>query len=169
MKKIAVKDANIFIDLEAMGILDLWFHLNYETITSSFIADELAAGGHFQSLAYIDSGKIQSVNLSLIDVFELYESLEESGLSIGDISVLHLAMSRDALLLTGDGRLRTECEVHFIEYHGSLWILEQLVEKGILAPLVASQKLEHLLKLSGQQRRFLPEKLCKEMMMKWNK
>jgi hypothetical protein len=33
--KIAVKDANVFIDMESMGILDLWFLLGYETLTSS--------------------------------------------------------------------------------------------------------------------------------------
>jgi predicted nucleic acid-binding protein len=43
--KVAVKDANVFIDLESMGILDLWFQLDYPTMTSSFVVMELAAGG----------------------------------------------------------------------------------------------------------------------------
>ncbi len=36
-QKIAVKDANIFIDMEYMGILDLWFQLGHETITSNLV------------------------------------------------------------------------------------------------------------------------------------
>lgn len=160
MNKIAVKDAHVFIDLESMGILDLWFQLGYETITSSFIVDELREGAHHQSLAYIESGHILNEVLELIDFYPLYEELEESGLSAADVSVLYLAQQRQALLLTGDGRLRTESSVRRVEYHGSLWILEQLVAEGILEPLIAAQKLEHLQSLTGQDRRYLPSEIC---------
>ena len=44
--KIAVKDANVFIDLESMGILDLWLLLGYETFTSDFVVTELVKGNH---------------------------------------------------------------------------------------------------------------------------
>ena len=169
MKRIAVKDANVFIDLESMGILDLWFQLGYETLTSSFIADELRKGSHSQSLAYIESGHILCVTLELIDFYPLYEELEESGLSAADVSVLHLAVSREALLLTGDGRLRTESSARRIEYHGSLWILEQLVEEEILEPIIAAQKLEYLQSLSGEQRRFLPSDICAKLIKQWSK
>lgn len=167
MKKIAVKDANVFIDLESMGILDLWFQLGYKTITSSFIVDELREGSHHQSLAYIESGHILSEKLELIDFFQLYEELEESGLSAADVSVLHLAQEREALLLTGDGRLRIESSIRRIEYHGSLWILEQLVSGGILEPIIAAQKLEHLQNLTGKERRYLPKDICTKLIRQW--
>ncbi len=54
----AVKDANVFIDLESMGILDLWFQLDYQTITSSFVVVELEDGGHANSLASIEAGQV---------------------------------------------------------------------------------------------------------------
>lgn len=39
--KIAVKDANVFIDMESMGVFDLWAQLGYETLTTSLIVLEL--------------------------------------------------------------------------------------------------------------------------------
>lgn len=55
--KIAVKDANVFIDLEAMGLLDLWFQLGITTLTSSFVVKELEDGGHLNALACTRAGQ----------------------------------------------------------------------------------------------------------------
>ncbi len=44
--KVAIKDANVFIDLEIAGLFDLWFQLGIETHTSVFIQEELENGGH---------------------------------------------------------------------------------------------------------------------------
>ena len=51
--KVAVKDANVFIDLESMGLLDLWFQVGITTLTSSFVVMELEDGGHENALACI--------------------------------------------------------------------------------------------------------------------
>ena len=96
--KIAVKDANVFIDMESMGIFDLWVQLGYETLTTSLMVLELEAGCHAEALAYIET-----VGISVLDPFpeavdQLYSKLP--GLSFEDASVLCLAMEQDALLLT---------------------------------------------------------------------
>ena len=54
---IAVKDAYVFIALESMGLLDLWFQLGIETITSSFVVMELEDGNHQNALACIRAGQ----------------------------------------------------------------------------------------------------------------
>jgi hypothetical protein len=56
--KIAVKDANVFIDLESMGLLDLWFQLKIPTLTSSFVVMELEDGKHENALACIRAGLV---------------------------------------------------------------------------------------------------------------
>lgn len=169
MKKIAVKDANIFIDLESMGLLDLWLMLGYETLTSTFVANELEDGKHAQALSYILSGQITAVNLELTDFYELYEELEDSGVSSTDVSVLYLAQQHEAILLTGDKTLRVQAGVECVECHGSLWIMQQLVDRGYLQPLVAAEKLKALLLLTGEERRFLPKAICEEMISSWTK
>ncbi|HKJ90194.1 MAG TPA: hypothetical protein VJ960_03615 [Oceanipulchritudo sp.] len=53
--KIAVKDANVFIDMESMGVFDLRVQLGNETLTTSLIVLELEDDGHAEALAYIET------------------------------------------------------------------------------------------------------------------
>lgn len=170
--RIAVKDANVFIDLESMGILDLWFQLGYQTITSSFVVVELEDGGHANSLASIQAGQVIEAVISS-DEMEAFEALrvecEPTGLSSADVSVLYLAIREDALLLSGDKSLRTQAKVRWVEIHGTLWIMDQLVDSGLLAKRVAAQRLEALLRRTGQERRYLPTAECHARITRWSK
>jgi len=171
--KIAVKDANVFIDLESMGILDLWFQLGHETITSSYVVMELEEGKHLNALACIRAGQVREEEITpeeMEDRFQtLWSELEESGLSITDVSVLYLAMREDAMVISGDRRLRVEAGVRSVEIHGTLWILDQLVEAGILVASVAADRLEALISLTGSERRFLPLTECGERIRLWRR
>lgn len=149
-QKVAVKDANVFIDMEVMRILDLWFQLDVETITSSLVVQELEDGRHLQALAYVESEQIASLS-SPLEV------------------VLHLAIEHHALLLTGDQKLRTVAEARAVECHGSIWALDQLVKtKKLLGP-VAAEKLSALLALTGKRKRFLPRKSAEEHISRWRR
>ena len=169
MKRVAVQDANIFIDLESMGVLDLWFLLGYETITSTFVVDELDAGRHTETLSYIESGQVTAMNLELDEFYGLYEELEDTGVSPTDASVLYIAIQHDAILLTGDKALRYNSEIRDIECHGSLWILTELVENNHLHPLVAAEKLRSVMTLIGGKKRFLPKAICEDLISAWTK
>jgi len=164
--KIAVKDANVFIDMEAMGVFDLWAQLGYETLTTSLIVLELEDGCHAEALAYIETGGISVVDPSSEAIYDLYSKLP--GLSIEDASVLCLAIERNAMLLTGDKTLRNAGEVRQVEVHGSIWVLDKLVQEGKLAGTVAAEKLHSLLNLAGAGSRFLPDKLAYKYIRKWS-
>lgn len=163
--KIAVKDANVFIDMESMGIFDLWFMLGYETVTSELIVLELEDGGHVEALAYIRSDQISVINTPLESIAPLFD--DNPGISPEDASVLYIALDLNAILLTGDKTLRNVGEVMQVEVHGSIWILDQLVNKGKLAPVVAAEKLQGLIELVGSKRRFLPKKQAQHFIKKW--
>jgi rRNA-processing protein FCF1 len=170
--KIAVKDANVFIDLESMGILDLWFQLDYQTITSSFVVVELEDGGHANALASIQAGQVTEAVISSaeMEAFELLSvECESKGLSLADVSVLFLAIREDAILLSGDKTLRNKARLRTVEVHGTLWIMDQLIETGILAKRVAAQRLETLLLRCGRERRYLPKEECHARITRWNK
>jgi len=167
MDKIVVKDANVFIDLELAGLLDAWLELPFLTITSSLVEDELISGDHQEALSYIRSHRIEAMTIDAVDFLLLKETYEDSGLSDTDVSVIYLAERLDAIVLTGDGRLRHLSEVRQLEVHGTLWIFDQLVEAEIMSGKVAAQKLDYLINLTGEQRRFLPNILCLEYMKKW--
>lgn len=163
--KIAVKDANVFIDMEYMDIFDLWFQLEYETITSDLVVRELEDGRHFQALAYIESSQIYASSLPLDVVVETQE--RHVGISATDAAVLHIAVQHNALLLTGDRRLRNAAKIEVVECHGSIWVLDQLVRNGKLKGLSAAQKLISLTKLKGKRKRFLPMKSVTEHINRW--
>ena len=124
-RKVAVKDANVFIDMESMGILDLWFQLNIATITSELVVLELEAGQHRQALAYVESAQITSISSPLEVVANLRQKY--AGISLTDASVLFLAIEHQAMLLTADQALRSVAEAQTVECHGSIWVLDQLV------------------------------------------
>lgn len=167
--KIAVKDANILIDVELMGLYDLWLQLPYETVTTSLVVKELVTGGHKQALGYI---RAEMIREEVLDTFEFVEQLEKyagTGLSDPDISVIYLAQRDEALLLSGDKLVRNMAQVEEIEVHGTIWIMDQLVEAGILCSMIAAEKLECLVNLSGDEERFLPRHICKQRIQSWRK
>jgi len=166
-QKIAVKDANIFIDMEYMGILDLWFQLGYETITSNLVVLELERGRHLQAVAYVTSGQIQQLVSPLDRLFHYQQQYH--GISPADAAVLHLAIEHDALLLSGDGQLRKSAQAEAVPCHGSIWVLDQLVKAKLLKGNVAAEKLAALLELTGKQRRFLPQASAREYITRWRR
>jgi len=50
----------------------------------------------------------------------------------------------ECLLLTGDRKLRVEAEDHEIEVHGTIWVIESLVEKDLINKAKGIQLLESL-------------------------
>lgn len=55
---------SFLINLESMGLLDLWFQLEIATLTSSFVVMELEDGGHANALACIHAGLAIEVVIS---------------------------------------------------------------------------------------------------------
>jgi hypothetical protein len=80
-----------------------------------------------------------------------------------DCSVLFLARKLDAMLLSCDKALRDAAQARHIEVHGTLWIMDQLVERKIIPPAVIAAKLEHLL----SSERYLPKVDCAVRLKKW--
>ena len=121
--KIAIKDTSVFMDLEYMGVLDNWFSLGYETYTSSFVVLELETHGLEKSLQYVRSDRIQSLDSKLEDFIELYDECSPFGLSAQDVSILHFALEKNAILLTCDQDPKETAEKRSVECRGSIWVL----------------------------------------------
>jgi predicted nucleic acid-binding protein len=164
--KVAVKDANVFIDMELMGLFDLWASLGYETLTTTMIVFELEAGEHSEALAYIGTDLITVIEPKATEVGMLRNALGHS-VSTQDASVLFIAIQNNALLLTGDRRLRMNAELLDVECHGSIWILDQLVRMEKIEGQVAAAKLIGLLAFDGDQARHLPKKIARTYIERW--
>ncbi|HRE80802.1 MAG TPA: hypothetical protein PLN52_07125 [Opitutaceae bacterium] len=163
--RIAVQDANVLIDMELAGLFDPWFQVGIETHTTDLIRLELEKGRHEQALAYFSSNHIHEHRLSFDELHEIAELERDVGnkARFNDCSVLFLARKLDAMLLSCDKALRIAAEARYIEVHGTLWILDQLLENEVILPAVAAAKLDHLITL----KRYLPKAECALRFKKW--
>ena len=171
--KIAVKDANVFIDLEAMGLLDLWFQLEITTLTSSFVVMELEDGGHETALAFIRAGQVVEAEISGVEMAGAFAEFQDAhghvGLSETDLSVVYLAIRENAMVLSGDRLLRTTAQNRHVEVHGTLWIMDKLVEAGRLNSALAADRLEALTRRTGSEQRYLPKAECELRIARWRR
>ena len=165
--KIAVQDANILIDMMEGGFCDLWFALGIETHTTDQIVAEITESCQVVQIeALVSSGKLGVTSFNVAEMNEVVSlRMQNEDLTIQDCSVLKLAEHLDAMLLTGDKDLRRFAKTRHIEVHGTLWILDLLIDKQLLAPQQAAQKLQKLL----DTKRRLPKHECQKRLIDWNK
>jgi predicted nucleic acid-binding protein len=160
-RKIGIIDATILLDFIAGDIFDTLFFLPVEFLTSDFVADEVSKTYSFEDL---EGFGLQVLELNEEQMLEI-EVLQSHHLELspGDLSVYVLSKSMTALLISGDSPLREMAETQGIEYHGTLWLLEELVTRGLLSPENAARSLNMML----DNKRWLPRQECEKLMKKW--
>jgi len=84
-------------------------------------------------------------------------------LSIGDLSCLVYAENHNAVIVAGDRNLRLLATQKKIEVHGSLWLLDELIERGIITPTKAAAALKLMLDNDA----WLPLDECEIRMKSW--
>lgn len=161
--KIAITDANIFIDLHYLKITHHLFFLGYEVYTTHHVINEL--GDELQILEpFIASGKLQIESLIPEDYLVLPQLRNSNRLSESDLSVMVVARRMGAIVLSGDDLLRKTCHLHKIEIHGILWCLDGFVKSNCIQPEEACQLLHDLMRFNER----LPVHHCKEYIeTKW--
>ncbi|WP_292519598.1 PIN domain-containing protein [Methanoculleus sp.] len=153
-------DANCIFDLDAGGILDCPSRLGYTFLMANFIAHEIKT---------VSQERLRRCGLEIVDlepgqVSEIYELLRRHrGLSHRDLSAFVLARDSRSVLVTGDGRLRTMAEENGVECHGTLWILDALVDGGILKGARAADAVRSM-QANG---RWLPKAECDTRIRVW--
>ena len=163
--KIAVTDANIFIDLIQLGLLDLLFKVDLQIYTTHEVVQELNSTQQLELTLFAKSEQLEILHLSANELFDIpnYQQHLPKGLSFADMAVLFQAENKQALVLTGDWLLRKTATARNIEVHGIIWIFDVLVESGLVSAQMAAEKMEELLSIN----RWLPQKECKTRIEKW--
>ncbi len=167
MGKLVVSDANIFIDLIAMGFIGDFFQLSFDIMTVDFIMRELKKSGQKEIVQAYEARKKLTIQTFTVDEIDEINALWESAgykMSIQDCSVWLCAKKKKAAILTGDKALTTRARGDGIEVHGLLYVLDQLVEQNIIPPALASEKLSELTNYNKR----LPEKLVNGMISRWD-
>jgi len=159
--KIAISDANIFIDLIHVKLLAELFELDLEIHTTSLVFDELKED---QQRALSKFAKKDKLTIHASDENnQLENAILNKRLSESDKSVIHLASELDAFILTGDGLLRKISVKQKIEVHGVFWLLDMYVESKLITKKKALQQLKLLMEYNKR----LPQEECEKRISDW--
>jgi hypothetical protein len=161
--KLAVTDANIFIDLIKLQMLALLFNIDMEIHATKEVVDQLNDQQFVHLIEFIDSRHLQVHYLSVAQLQEVVELVAPRALELADKSVAWLSLQLEATVLTGDGPLRKYCQTKHLEVRGIIWLFDVLVEKDLVSPLSAAEKMESLLRFNSR----LPKDECSHRIQQW--
>ena len=164
--KVAVTDANIFIDLIFLDLIDHLFKLDVELYTTYEVVEELNESQqkivkHYQSNNRL--GVLITEEIELIT--QLPKFIPTNKLSFADLTVFHFAMKMNTGILTGDSLLRKISEKQGLDVHGIIWVFDKMVEFELISAIKAAGKLESLLNFNKR----LPVHECQVRIKKWKK
>jgi len=166
MGKLVVSDTNIFIDLIGMGLLGDFFLLPFDISTVDFVIRELNKTGQKDAVMEFEvRKKLTIVKFTTAEIEDIY-NLQQSAcgnVSFQDCSIWFCAKKYSACILTGDKALTNNARADQIEVRGLLYVLDQIVQNGIVPPELVADKLEEL---AGENKR-LPEDIVENLILKW--
>lgn len=119
--------------------------LDIEVHTSVDVISELYPEQQAIFHAFQQAGKLIVHNISGDDRLAIQQRGFPKSLSASDQTVLFLALALEALVLSSDRVVRQYAKKSAIEYHGMIWIFDQMVEMALLPGSIACMKLEALI------------------------
>lgn len=154
-----VCDANVLIDLEVGGLLKVFFGLplRFHVPAYLYLSDLAQRHPQFRHQLNLDIPDASAMR----DVTSLswrYRKIDTS-----DSFALELARRHAWLLLTGDRELRAAAEREKVSVHGTLWVVEQLLESGLASPEQAWAAFERM-KAAGRR---LPWDRARALCQRW--
>ncbi len=156
-----VIDTNVLIDFAVGGILRELFRLEAEWMIPDLALQEI----HQPEPSLLRQLGLSVLELTGAEVAQV-SALRESylALSVADLALLVLALREGAILITGDKGLRTAALSQRVVVHGTLWLMDELVMRGVLDKRSASGALRTM---QANQRR-LPQRECQRRLKQWD-
>lgn len=160
-RSLCVTDTNVWIDLHTADLSDLIFRLPLRLLAPDVIVSELERP---PGKDLTDRGLIvrELTGTQVGMVAQLAARYLQP--SRTDLFALVLAQEDRAILLTGDRHLRLAAEQEGVEVHGTLWILDQMVNSTLLDPQDAARRLLQM----EQAGRRLPAEEVKQRLKIWS-
>jgi predicted nucleic acid-binding protein len=163
--KIAIKDANVLIDLAVAGLLESWFQLGIATCTTDLVFQQVKHEPQAVAvLPFVESGMLEIVAFDGEKMEACARKFSDRRFGIEDASVISLALQREAILLSGDRAVVKTARLAGVEVHGLLWVFDQLVARSVLPPRLATIKLRAVVAHGT----YLPNDECERRFKEWN-
>ncbi len=144
--KVAITDASVFFDLFNIEVLPEFFALDLEIYTTDFIYDEILRSEERELFkAYVRSDQLKVIVTDEAE-HELILNMElvYSNNSFADRTAIYKAKQMKCTLLTCDEKLRKEAVKQNLEVYGSIWVIDEMIEKKGLNTGRAIKVLESL-------------------------
>lgn len=155
-----ITDTNIWIDLRVGGLLDSVFELDARWLIPDLIQQE---AGEDLTRLLMEWG-LEQRTLTGDEVEEVIAlNAQYAGPSRTDMATLVVARTEEGILVTGDRALRDAAKKEGIEVHGTLWIVDHLVDTGTVRPNEAARALQ--LMMEGGRR--LPKNEVRRRINRW--
>lgn len=163
--KLIITDSSVFFDIIKIQALPEFFALDFEICTTDFVRGEILESEQREQIEiFIRSHQLIVFELSEKEIEEI-ENFKTKRFfkTLIDKTVLWKAKQLKCPLLTGDAKLRSEATDQGITVHGSLWVIQIMVESKVVTANAGIEFLEKL-KISNDR---LPldeiEKLIKKL------
>lgn len=156
-----VTDSNIWIDLHVADLIERAFLLPFDWVAPDVVVAELTEPpGQSLVQAGLHERELSGPQVQLV-VTMAARYIRPSRV---DLFALVLAKEIHAMLLTGDRALREAAEQEGVSVHGTLWLLDQIVE---VYQLISGLQAWEALEAMRQARRRLPMSEVEERRRRW--
>lgn len=163
--KLTITDANIFIDLFELDLIDYLFSIGLDVHTSQDVLEELFDEQIEILTKFVKVGTLKILILTPPDYAEIAKMKVNRGFSEADKTLLFLCEKHNMLLLSGEKLMRSHCNKHNLEIHGILWLLDEFLKAGCINHTLAFSSLSELLIFNPR----LPLKECNRRLGAWEK
>jgi hypothetical protein len=137
--RILVSDTSVLIDLERGRLLEATFAIGWEfAVPDLLYKTELEASDGPQLLKL--GLRVESLDGDGVRQALAYRA-HAPALTLADSFALTLAKINAWTLLAGDGELRKLAHAEKVDYHGVLWMLDQLLEHKVVTPKILHRAL----------------------------
>lgn len=139
--KLLISDSNILIDMEVGGLLGAMFRLDFQFAVPDVLFEEELKVRH-PELPGLGLSILELTGESVEHAMELVARYGRTRTSRNDLLALALARQEACPLLTGDGDLRLACNEQGVTVHGTIWLVEQMLNAGVVDIETAAQAYE---------------------------
>lgn len=157
---LCIVDANVLIDLHLGGVLRELFCLPFTFAAPDVIFAELQTPDG-ATLARLGLRSLEASGQEVRQVAFL--AAQQRRISANDLFAFVLARARKAILVTGDSNLRRLATVEEMTVHGTLWVLDELLQSAFITRDEAALALTKM--INGGSR--LPPDECQRRLKRW--
>lgn len=142
---IAIQDAGVMVDLSRAGMVQEAFKLPVTYFTAESVFDDLHAKQRAEYAPFIQTTQLRPVSMdaAMFATIAAYQPTNPE-LSEHDLSVFHLAKANNLPVLASCNTLRLHMQRLGIESNSTYWVLDSLVDTGLITVPYAGVLLEQL-------------------------